>query len=218
MKLHLSIWLAAGAASLANAHGYFTSPQARQPGPAFEKACGQQAYNNMAGDINGNIQGLQQVTANQADYNPNACHLSKCKGMKYADNKSNVQRYSPGQTVPLNFEIRAPHDGYANVSIISLKGSEGSVLATLKSWDQYALTSVPIVASQESFSVKMPTNLGSQCASPGRCAIQMFWDAPSIDQTYESCIDFTLGGSAGKRDMNVLEARAHARDFMLFED
>jgi hypothetical protein len=214
MKLLFSVWLAASAATLINAHGYFTSPKARQPGSAFEKACGQQAYDNMAADINGNIQGLQQITANQPDYNPSTCHLWKCKGMKYVDNTANVQHYTPGQSVPLKFDIVAPHSGYANVSIISLAGNDGKVLATLKSWKQYALTSVPMKASWESFSVKMPTSLGSQCAQPGHCAIQMFWNAPSIDQTYESCIDITLGGSSAKRDIDGAEARAHARDFV----
>ena len=235
MKVLLSIWLATSAATLANAHGYFTSPKARQPGPAMEAACGQQAFDNMASDINGNIQGLQQVTANQPDYNPNTCknlfimipndtfakytqqclgHLWKCKGMKYADNKANVQQYTAGQTVPLNFDIVAPHDGYANVSIIGL--NDDNVLATLKSWKQYALTSIPIKPGWEKFSVTMPTSLGSQCAQPGHCAIQMYWNAPSIDQTYESCIDITVGGSTGKRyaESVELESRAHARDFM----
>lgn len=212
MKLLLSVMLAASAATLTNAHGYFTSPKARQPGPAFEAACGQQAYDNMAADINGNIQGLEQITANQPDYNAKTCHLWKCKGMKYADNTANVQQYTAGQTVPLNFQIVAPHSGYANVSIIDLTGDGGKVLAQLKSWKQYALTSIPIKESWEKFSVKMPSSLESQCAKPGQCAIQMYWNAPSIDQTYESCIDFTLGGSAGKRD--EMESRAHARDFM----
>lgn len=211
--------------------GYFTSPKGRQPGPAYEKVCGQQAYNNMAGDINGNIQGLMQVVANQPDYNAERCHLWKCKlldhmtptnsrllltkwkgkGMRYADNKDNVQAYSPGQTVPMNFDIVAPHDGCANVSIISL--TSDTVLATLKTWKQYALTSIPTKESWEKFSVKMPTSLGSQCAKPGHCAIQMYWNAPSIDQTYESCVDITLGGSASKREAGV-EERSHSRDFM----
>ena len=111
MKLLHSVWLAAGAATLANAHGYFTSPKARQPDPAFLAACRQQAYDNMAADINGDIQGLEQITANQPDYNAATCHLWKCKGMKYADNKANVQHYTAGETVPLHFEIQAPHSG-----------------------------------------------------------------------------------------------------------
>lgn len=134
--------------------------------------------------------------------------------MKYADNKDNVQTYSPGQTVPMTFDIVAPHDGYANVSIISLKSD--AVLATLKTWKQYALTSIPTKSSWENFSVKMPSSLGSQCATPGHCAIQMYWNAPSVDQTYESCIDITLGGSASKREAGLagVEERSHSRDFM----
>lgn len=66
-------------AALANAHGYFESPVGRQPGDAFKAACGDQAYNMMSSDINGNIQGLMQLTANQADYNADECDLWKCK-------------------------------------------------------------------------------------------------------------------------------------------
>ncbi|KAK5175745.1 uncharacterized protein LTR77_000884 [Saxophila tyrrhenica] len=210
MKFTLAFLTAASMAALTNAHGYFTSPGARQPGEAYQKSCGMQAYYNMRGSINGNIQGLYQVVAGQDDYNPKTCKLWKCKGLKYADNKANVQHYKPGQTVPLEFEIVAPHNGYANVSIISLQG-DGHVIAPLKKWSQYALNTVPIKESEEKFSVKMPASLGSQCSKPGHCAIQMFWNAESIDQTYESCIDFTLSGS-GKRDVEEIE-RAHPRDF-----
>lgn len=83
---------AASLAALANAHGYFTKPAGRPPGAVFESACGQQAYYNMEGSINGNIQGLEQVVQNQPDYKPAECHLWKCKGLKYADNTANVQK------------------------------------------------------------------------------------------------------------------------------
>lgn len=86
MQLIASLFAAASMAALANAHGYFVTPTARQPGPAFQAACGMQAYYQMSGDINGNIQGLTQTTKGQPDYNPAQCHLWKCKGMKYADN------------------------------------------------------------------------------------------------------------------------------------
>ena len=172
-----------------------------------------QAYYNMAGDINGNIQGLEQVTQNQPDYNPEACHLWKCKGMKFADNKDNVQRYTAGQVVPMDFEIRAPHSGYANVSIVRIRDNT-IIYANLKKWSQYALTSEPMKESWEKFSVKMPTTLGSQCARPGQCVIQMYWNAPDINQTYESCIDFTLS-AVSQRDVGTLEigGRSHPRDF-----
>ncbi|RMY76953.1 hypothetical protein D0863_01624 [Hortaea werneckii] len=202
-------------APLANAHGYFTKPEGRQPGTAFQDACGMQAYYNMKGSMNGNIQGLQQVVANQDDYNPDECHLWKCKGMKYADNKDNVQSYTPGQSVDLTFTIVAPHTGHANVSIIDTSSPNGKVIAkNLKKWDTYASTSSPIQDSQQDFSVKMPTNLGDQCAEEGKCAIQMYWDAPDIDQTYESCIDFTLSSSNSKREAEAEDfSRPHPRDF-----
>ncbi|KAG9118735.1 hypothetical protein FRC07_006615 [Ceratobasidium sp. 392] len=50
-------------------------------------------------------------------------------------------------------------------------------------------------ANQENFNITLPTDLGNKCATAGDCVIQWFWDARSIDQTYESCIDFTISGS-----------------------
>ena len=195
-------------AALTNAHGYFVNPPPRQPGDAFTRDCGAQANSMWSSDINGNIQGLLQVAPNQPDFHAARCKVWKCKGMKWADNKANLQTYSPGQKVPMNFNIAAPHDGHANVSIIALRNDE--VIATLKTWEQYALTSRPTVESEEKFSVTIP-DLGGKCTKGGQCAIQMFWDAPSIDQTYESCIDFKIGGANSKRDE---VERVHARDFV----
>lgn len=194
-------------AALANAHGYFQSPKGRQPGTAMKSACGEQAYNMMASDINGNIQGLESLTANQADYNAAECHLWKCKGMRFADNTDNVQKYTAGEEVPLYFQIVAPHSGYANVSVVNT--ASNSILASnLTHWDEYAMTSTPMKAAWQNFTVKMPTDLGSQCATAGDCVLQMHWNAPSVDQTYQSCIDFTMAGSASKH-------RRHAREFAL---
>ncbi|KAK5130170.1 hypothetical protein LTR08_002424 [Meristemomyces frigidus] len=205
----------ASMAALANAHGYFTSPAGRVPGALFQSECGMQAYYQMSGDINGNIQGLQQTTKGQADYTA-ACRLWMCKGMKYADNTANVQKYTAGQTVPLVFDIRAPHTGVANVSIVHT-ANNNLIAKNLKTWTNYASNSVPAIASQSSFSIKMPTNLGSKCAKAGDCVIQMYWDAASVDQTYESCIDFSMPAAASKRGldggMEDVVARPHARDF-----
>ncbi|KAK5114421.1 hypothetical protein LTR85_010244 [Meristemomyces frigidus] len=201
-------------AALANAHGYFVTPTARQPGTAYQDACGMQAYYQMSGDINGNIQGLEQTVASQTDYHPAECHLWKCKGMKYADNKDNVHKYTAGETVKMNFDIRAPHTGYANISIVKTSNNK-IIAANLKKWDVYASNAVPTVASQENFSVKMPTTLGSKCATAGDCVIQMYWNAPSVDQTYESCIDFTMAGTSKRDALGEEEQiqRAHPRDF-----
>ncbi|KAK3675917.1 hypothetical protein LTR78_004109 [Recurvomyces mirabilis] len=215
MQLIHSLLAAASLATLANAHGYFVTPKARQPGTAFQQSCGMQAFYQMSGDINGNVQGLQQTTKGQSDYNPSTCRLWKCKGMKYADNTANVQKYTPGQSVAMNFAIRAPHTGVANVSIIDITTPDGTVIApNLKSWSVYASNSASIPDGEENFSITMPTNLGSKCAQAGQCAIQMFWDARSIDQTYESCIDFSMPAKAGKRE----EERGHARDFTVRDE
>lgn len=86
MKLAVAI-TAASMAALANAHGYFVTPKARQPGTAFADACSMQAFYNMEGSIDGNVQDLEQVAASQPDYKPKECNFWMCKGMKYADNK-----------------------------------------------------------------------------------------------------------------------------------
>ena len=99
----------------------------------------------------------------------------------------------------MNFHIQAPHTGYANVSIIDIGPADGKVIAAnLKSWDVYASNSNSNYGDEESFSITIPSNLGSKCAKKGVCAIQMFWNAESINQTYESCIDITVSASATK--------------------
>lgn len=64
------------------------------------------------------------------------------QGMKFEDNTDSVQTYTAGQQVPLYFNIRAPHSGYANVSIIDTT-SNSMIAANLSAWDEYALTSIP---------------------------------------------------------------------------
>lgn len=73
MKLSISA-ITLSIAAMANAHGYFVDPPARQPGAVFQGDCGAQAYNMFSSDINGNSQGLLQVVASQSDYNPKKCH------------------------------------------------------------------------------------------------------------------------------------------------
>lgn len=172
MKTAFTSTLLASCLSLVNAHGYFQIPVGRHPGAAYKSACGEQAYNNLNSDINNNIQGLEQLTATQSDYNAAECHLWKCKGLKYADNTANVHKYTPGQNVDMYFQIVAPHSGYANVSVIDLV-SNSVIAANLTSWDQYAMTSEPMKASWQNFTVQMPTDLGNKCAKGGACAIQV---------------------------------------------
>jgi len=139
---------------------------------------------------------MLQVANSQTDYNAAACKIWMCKGYKYADNTANVQKYTAGQTVPITVDIRAPHTGVANVSIVATANNK-MISSELISWTNYASNAATIPEGQKQFNIVMPSNLGTQCNTPGACIIQWFWDAADINQTYESCIDFTLSGGSG---------------------
>lgn len=194
MKQATSILAAAGLISLANAHGYITTPKPRLPGIAMSSACGEQIYNNQKADRAGNVQGELQIGAGQEDYNEEACHIWLCKGYQFEDNKDNVQQYSAGQTVDFVVDILAPHTGVANVSVVDT--SSNSVIGEpLKSWAKnYASTETGVSEDDTNFSVTIPENLDGKCSEAGACVLQWYWFAESIDQTYESCVDFTVGG------------------------
>ncbi|KAF5860810.1 hypothetical protein ETB97_001030 [Aspergillus alliaceus] len=195
MKQTGTILALAGLVSMAHGHGFVTSPQARMPGPAFQEACGQQMYNNQQADNYGNVQGELQVAKGQSDYDAAKCNAWLCKGYKFEDNKDNVFQYTPGQTVKFHAEIRAPHTGSANVSIVDT-ASNTVIGKPLKDFgDQYASNSSPIKDTDENFSITLPSDLGDKCSEAGACVLQWYWFAKDIDQTYESCIDFTMSGS-----------------------
>ncbi|CAG8167738.1 unnamed protein product [Penicillium nalgiovense] len=196
MKQFTSALAIASIVSLVNGHGFVTSPKARQPGTAMGDACGQQVLSNQNSDKYGNIQGELQVASSQNDYKADKCDVWLCKGYKFADNKENVQSYKAGQKVDFTVDIRAPHTGVANVSVVDT-ASNKVIGKPLISWDEYASTATGVTDDQENFSVTIPEDLGSQCATAGDCVLQWYWFAESIDQTYESCVDFTLGGSGG---------------------
>lgn len=179
---------------LAHGHGFVTSPTARMPGSAMAAACGQQVEINQKSDNYGNIQGELQVANGQSDYNVAQCDIWLCKWYKFADNKDNVYSYSAGQTVDFTVDIRAPHTGVANVSVVDT-ASNSVIGSPLISWDVYASTSTGVTKNETDFSVTIPNDLGDKCATAGDCVLQWYWYAQSIDQTYESCVDFTVGGS-----------------------
>ncbi|CAG8893621.1 unnamed protein product [Penicillium egyptiacum] len=196
MKHFTSALAVASIVSLVNGHGFVTSPKARQPGTAMGAACGQQVLSNQGSDKYGNIQGELQVASSQKDYKDAECDIWLCKGYKFADNKDNVQSYKAGQKVDFTVDIRAPHTGVANVSVVDT-ASNKVIGNPLISWDEYASTATGVTSDETNFSVTIPDDLGSQCATAGDCVLQWYWFAESIDQTYESCVDFTLGGSGG---------------------
>ncbi|KAJ4198992.1 hypothetical protein NW767_008578 [Fusarium falciforme] len=176
---------------LVAAHGFVRSPPPRKPGDAYKAACGDQPFYQQSSDINGNVQGIFQVVGTGAD--PAKCNLWLCKGFQQEDNTDNVQTYSLGQEIDFDVNIAAPHTGYANVSVV--KTSSNTVIGEpLIEFSNYA-SNAGLDANNTAFSVTLPESLGGDCTTAGDCVLQWFWDAPDIDQTYESCIDFVVGGS-----------------------
>ncbi|KAJ5247387.1 chitin binding protein [Penicillium chermesinum] len=194
MQQYIAFAALAGLLPLVHGHGFVTNPTPRLPGSAMEAACGQQAYNNQEADRYGNVQGMLQVASSQSDYNAAECDIWLCKGYKYADNKKNVYSYSAGQTVDFTVDIRAPHTGVANVSVVDT-ASNTVIGDPLVYWPVYASVATTLPANDTKFSVTIPDDLGDKCTTGGACVLQWYWYAQSIDQTYESCVDFTVGGS-----------------------
>ncbi|KAJ4310301.1 hypothetical protein N0V94_008511 [Neodidymelliopsis sp. IMI 364377] len=203
MKSYSAAIALAGFASSVAAHGFISSPSPRLPGDGLKAACGDQVYNQQSSDHYGNVQGaLQNLQGEHPD-----CRMWQCKGVPFAD-AGEVFSYTAGQVIPMKVEIRAPHTGSANVSIVNVK-TDKVIGEALKSWDEYASTSSPISEHPDwtSFDITMP-DVSSECANPGDCVIQWYWDAPDINQTYESCIDFSMGGGSGSGSNTTTPAPA----------
>lgn len=207
MKSYTAAFGLAAFATQVAAHGYITKPTPREPGDKLKAACGNQIWNQWSSDINGNVQGALQ-NANQPDYDAAACNIWQCKGMKLEDG-GNVESFTAGQTVPITFNVAAPHTGTANMSIVDTATNSiiGSPLIT---FDDYASTATGVTDAEKNFDITIPSDLGSKCATAGDCVLQFWWDARSVDQTYESCIDFTVGGSGSGSDSGSGSASSSA--------
>lgn len=176
--------------TLAAGHGIVTSPPARQVGDAFKAACGEQPFNNQKGDPYGNQQQLEQNASSQKDFNATSCQFFMCKGYQLADNTANVQSFTAGQTVQMKVDIRAPHTGDCNVSVIDL-GTNTVIGTPMIEFQNYASTSTGVAKNNTDFEITMP-DVAAQCGQAGQCAVQWWWDSREADQTYMSCIDFTM--------------------------
>ncbi|KAI4603460.1 hypothetical protein KJ359_003270 [Pestalotiopsis sp. 9143b] len=186
-----AITFGAAVVPMVAAHGMIKTPTPRSAGTSMSSKCGSQIYNMMSSDSYGNIQGETQLIG--SDFT-DECDLWLCKGMQYDDNTANVQSYAVGDSVAITYDIRAPHTGTANVSIVDT--SSNTVIGdTLAYWSVFASNSQASAANETSFSITIP-DLGGKCTTGGECVIQHYWDSESAGQTYESCIDFTVGGSS----------------------
>ncbi|KAI8998006.1 hypothetical protein BC832DRAFT_248874 [Gaertneriomyces semiglobifer] len=194
----LLLTLLAGAVSV-SAHGHVSSPPPRLPGPAMRAACGDQIFNVQNRDNGGPIQDLENRRGRGFD--ASKCNLWLCKGYQFDDNTQNLQRYRAGETIDFKVDIRAPHTGTANVSVVHT-ASNTLLSQPLIFFNDYASSSRPIPDSNKNFRVTMP-NLGNQCTQPGECTLQFYWDSRSDRQSYESCVDFVNAGAAPQRPASV---------------
>jgi hypothetical protein len=89
-----------------------------------------------------------------------------------------------------------PHEGPCNVSIVDTATNTivGEPLLVFDSYADESLAQLP--ANNTAFSVTFPASLpAGKCAVAGACVMQWFWFGTSAQQTYESCIDFTVGAA-----------------------
>lgn len=76
MKFSIAV-ITLSVAAMANAHGYFVTPKAREPGPVFAADCGSTANSMWSSDINGNVQGLLNAAGQQSDFKAGKCKVWK---------------------------------------------------------------------------------------------------------------------------------------------
>ncbi|CZR68545.1 uncharacterized protein PAC_18444 [Phialocephala subalpina] len=176
-------------------HGLITKPVPRAPGAISLANCGPTVTNNIKGDETSHVEGLPEAAINDKAFKAAECNLWLCRGLALEDSaKSSVVAYTPGQKVSMSVKITIKHHGTANVSVVNTKTNK-IIGEPLLYWDKYAderLTTMP--ANNTQFDFTIPTTLGSQCATAGDCVIQWWWYGTAAKQTYESCIDFTVGG------------------------
>lgn len=197
-------------------HGFVTNAAARMPGPAMMAACGDQVTMNQTLDRYNSIQSELQNAFGQFDYSPARCDVWLCKGYKFADNKDNVYSYSAGQTVDFTVDIRALHTGVANVSVVDT-ASNAVIGSPLRYWSVYASALTGVTSDETDFSVTIPEDLGGRCSRAGDCVLQWYWYAQSDDQTFESCVDFTVSESDSSRALlsRLVFFRARMRNLAL---
>ncbi|KAN0117858.1 hypothetical protein V8E51_003835 [Hyaloscypha variabilis] len=159
-------------------------------------ACDSSVVALVTADNTSHVEGMPEAAAEIPNFNSTACNVFMCKGLQFADNAANVQIFQPGQVVNILASIPIPHEGPMNVSVINTKTNTaiGNPLVSFVSYADESLAALP--ANNTNFNVTIPTTLGSTCAVAGTCVLQWFWFGTAADQTYESCVDMVVPGSA----------------------
>ncbi|KAF2184154.1 hypothetical protein K469DRAFT_580481 [Zopfia rhizophila CBS 207.26] len=181
-------------------HGLITDPPSRPVGPAILENCGNGVVSQIKADNTSHVEGLPEAAAKDKAYKADRCNLWLCKGLQFADNTANVQKWSAGQVVPIKIWLRIPHEGSANVSIVDTK-TDKIIGSMLKVWEKgYApgRSEKDVPKDQKEFSVTVPTGLEEKCATAGDCVLQWWWYGNGARQTYESCVDFQIVKPAAK--------------------
>ncbi|KAL3427751.1 chitin binding protein [Phlyctema vagabunda] len=191
-----SILCLAVSAKVVFGHGLITSPPVRAVGAGMTSACGETLSSQIEADPTSHVEGLPEAAALIPDFDATACNVFLCKGLQFSDNAANVQAFTPGQVVNMLATIPIPHEGPMNVSIIDTKTNTaiGDPLITFDSYADESLASLP--ANNTDFDVTIPTTLGDACTVAGDCVLQWFWFGTGAQQTYESCVDFTVADGA----------------------
>ncbi|KFH44916.1 hypothetical protein ACRE_042860 [Hapsidospora chrysogenum ATCC 11550] len=138
-------------------------------------------------DIAGPIE--NSVAVIDSDYN---CNLFLCRGYQYDDNTSNTLALSAGDVVDIHIDIIAGHKpGYANISVVDTVANR-LIGAPLKVWDDFLSSDPDVPDDERDFSVTIPDGLPADCGQGGNCVLQWYWYATGNEQTYISCLDFTI--------------------------
>lgn len=160
---------------LTSAHGIITTPSPRAAGPALISACGTGVAALITADNTSHVEGLPEAYAASPptpslNHSAPACNLWLCKGLQFADNSANVQKYVAGDVVSMKIWLRIPHAGTANVSVVDTRTNE-VVGEELKYWGSYAVgpLSGDVPVEQTEFGVTVPGGLEGRCGRAGDC-------------------------------------------------
>ena len=162
--------------ALVHGHGYISSPPMRMPGNATTTACGKSVVADIVRDKTSHVEGLPELAAKDSGYHAAQCNLWLCRGVQFADNAANVQKYMPGQSVEIKIALTIPHKGSANVSIVD-SVTNAIVGQPLLSWpsgyaDEQQFYGKTLPANQTDFNITIPKTLGGKCATAGECVSQ----------------------------------------------
>jgi hypothetical protein len=199
-------------ASAVLSHGIITVPPSRGIGPAISTACGQAITSAIKSDNTSYVEQLTKLASSDSKFDAAACDLYLCKGLQFSDNSANVQTWKASDVVPIKIWLRIPHEGIANVSIVSTKQNK-QVGDFLKIWSSgYApgKSENDVPFEQREFSVTIPSGLESTCANAGDCVSQYsICRGACLAETQYRC--FSGGGWAllqSRRTSLVLTSRS----------